>query len=248
MQIHANTAEDKLLLSKAYDAIELSERRGTPRFVGFLNEHEAQLLRTNISPHRDAGFYGGYPDAVRVMFGAGAEESDYPITALLFTHRPEFGLSHRDYLGALMALGIRRDVIGDILVDTGRAVIFFTDEIVPYILANVDRIGRVGVKIAYADVGDLPQQDEGEERVLTLSSLRLDAFVAAACNLSREKAAQLIRSDMVTVDHVIENGAAANLKEGSAVTVRGYGKMILTALLGTSRKGKQRAAIRYFGK
>ena len=248
MQGYTNSAEDKLLLSRAYDAIELSERRGIPRFVGFLNEHEAGLLRDNISPRRDTGFWGGYPDAERVMFGAGAAEEDYPITALEFTHRSEFTLTHRDYLGALMAAGIRRDTVGDILTGEGRAVIFFTDDIVPYILSNIDRIGRVGVKVAVDDPLDLPARDMGEELVLTLSSLRLDVFVAAACNLSREKAAQLIRSDMVMVDHVINNGVSSNLSEGSVVTVRRYGRFILTAVLGSTRKGKLRAAVRYYGK
>lgn len=243
-----NSAEDKLLLSKAYDALELAERRSAPRFVGFLNEHEAAFLQANISPRQDADYYGGYDGAVRVMFGAGAAREDFPITALQFSHRPEYPLSHRDYLGALMALGIRRDTVGDILVDDDRAVIFFTDEIVPFVLSNVDRIGRVGVRVGYADTDDLPRQDEGEERVLTLSSLRLDAFVAAACGLSRDKAAQLIRSDMVTVDHVIHNGASDVLSVGAAVTVRRYGKFILTALPGTTRKGKLRITIRYFGK
>lgn len=248
MQGRINSAEDKLLLSRAYDAIELSERRGTPRFVGFLNEHEAGLLRANISPRMDIGFWGGYPDAERVMFGAGAQESDYPVTAIEFTHRPEFKLSHRDYLGALMALGIRRETVGDILAGEGRAVIFFTDDIVPFIMANVDMIGRVGVRTAYADPQDLPPRDEGEEMILTLSSLRLDVFVAAACNLSREKAAQLIRSDMVTVDHVTNNGVSSNLPEGSSVTVRRYGRFILSSILGSTRKGKLRAAVRYYGK
>ncbi len=248
MQNNRNSAEDKLLLAKAYDAIELAERRSTPRFMGFLNEHESAFLRANISPRQDVDYFGGYDGAVRVMLGASADRADYPITPLVFTHRPEFSLSHRDYLGALMALGIRRETVGDILVEEGRAVIFFTDEIVPFILANVDRIGRVGVKVGYADVGDLPRQDEGEERVLTLSSLRLDAFVAAACCLSREKAAQLIRSELVTVDHVIQNGTAFTLSEGAAVTVRRYGKFILTAVLGSTRKGKLRLSVRYFGK
>lgn len=236
------------MLNRAYDAIELAERRRVPRFVGFLNEHESAFLRTNISPRQDVEYYGGYDDAVRVMLGAGAEREDYPITALEFSHKPEYPLSHRDYLGALMALGIRRDTVGDILVDNDRAVIFFSDEIVPFVLSNVDRIGRVGVRVGYADTDHLPRQDEGEERVLTLSSLRLDAFVAAACGLSREKAAQLIRSETVAVDHVIRNGTSDILSEGVAVTVRGYGKYILTALLGTSRKGKLRISIRYFGK
>lgn len=243
-----NSPQDKLLLAKAYDAIELSERRSSPRFVGFLNEHEAAFLRANLPHGREDCFFGGYPDAIRVMFGAGAAQDDYPITALAFTHRPEFTLSHRDYLGALTALGIRRETIGDILVDTGRAVVFFADEIVPFVLANVDKVGRVGVRVEYADPADLPLPDEGEERMLTLSSLRLDAFVAAACCLSREKAAQLIRTDMVTLDHAPACDTARTLCEGACVTVRGYGKYILSAMLGTSRKGKLRIAIRYFGK
>ncbi len=80
---YTNNAEDKLLLSRAYDAIELSERTGCPRFLGFLNEHEQLYLRDNISPKRDIMFYGGYPDATRVMLGASADEYSFPIVALI---------------------------------------------------------------------------------------------------------------------------------------------------------------------
>ena len=240
-------AQDKLLLSRAYDAVELYERRGAPRFVGFLNDREAAFLRDNISSKRQISFFGGHPDAERVMFGAGADDGDFPITALEFTYKPEYRLTHRDFLGALMALGIRREAVGDILTGSGRTVVFFTDEIAPYILSNVDKVGRVGVRVGYADLSELPEGDKGEERVITLSSLRLDAFVAAACDLSREKAARLIKADLVTVDHAINNGVAFNLSEGSSVAVRGYGKYIIKAVLGTSRKGKLRIAAVHFG-
>ena len=242
-----DNSSDKLLLSKAYDAIELYERRGIPRFTSFLNEHESSFLRANISPRREICFYGGYPGAERLMLGAGADEDAFPITALEFRYRPEYELGHRDFLGSLMALGIRREVVGDILCEPGRAVVFFADEIVPYILSNIEKIGRVGVKVGYADTASLPKGDEAEERVLTLSSLRLDAFVAAVCYLSREKASSLIKSDMVAVDHVIENGVAFNLKEGAVVTVRKYGRFILSAVLGDTRKGKLRIKIKHFG-
>ena len=242
-----DSPEDKLLLSRAYDAIELSERRGVPRFLGFLNEHEAAFLKNNISSRLDIGFYGGYPDAERVMLGAGAEEQDYPIVALEFGYRPEFRLGHRDFLGALMALGVRRETVGDILVGEGRAVAFFTAEIAPFILANVDKIGRVGVRVTYADLGELPEGDKGEERVFTLSSLRLDAFVAAACGLSRDRAAKLIKADMVAVDHVIQSDVARQLREGCAVTVRRYGKFILSAVLGSTKKDRLRVAVIHYG-
>ena len=238
--------EDKLLLSRAYDAINLADRRGIPRFLGFLNEHESAYLKANISPRQEISFYGGYPGAARLMLGAGAETEDFPITAIEFHYRKEDKLRHRDFLGALMAQGIRRETVGDILTGDGRAVVFFTDEIVPYILANVDRIGRVGVKLSYADLTDLPEGDTAQEKDYSLSSLRLDAFIAAACGLSREKAARAIKSELVAVDHVTVTEVSANLKEGAAVAVRGYGKYILASVGGLSRKGRLRVTIQHY--
>lgn len=242
----SSAPEDKLLLSRAYDAIELSQRIGAPRFLGFLNEHESIFLRQNLPKRADISFFGGFPDAVRLMLGASAEEADFPITALEFRYKPEFELRHRDFLGALTALGIRREVIGDILTSPGRTVVFFSDEIVPYILSQVEKIGRVGVKISYADTSQLPVPDDAEERVFTLSSLRLDAFTAAAARLSRDKAARLIKSETVMVDHVMQNSVSFMLYEGAVITIRKYGKYVLSAVLGESRKGRLRVAVRHF--
>jgi RNA-binding protein YlmH len=241
-----NQAEDKLLLSRAYDAIELAGRRGIPRFLGFLNEHESAYLRANISPRTEILFFGGYPGATRLMLGAGAGTGDFPITAIEFRYRKEDELRHRDFLGALMAQGIRRETVGDILTGEGRTVVFFTDEIVPYLLANVDRIGRVGVKLGYADTDNLPKGDTAEEKDYTLSSLRLDAFVAAVCGISREKAARVIRSEQVAVDHVTVTELSAQLSEGATITVRGYGKFILASVGGLSRKGRLRVTIQHY--
>ena len=159
-------------------------------------------------------FYGGYEGATRLMMGAGAEEELFPIAALEFTYKAEFDLRHRDFLGALTAQGIRRETVGDILTGQGRTVVFVREEIAPYLLTEVDQIGRVGVKVGYADINDLPVPNDIEELVWTLSSLRLDAFVACAAHLSREKAARLIKSEMVTVDHVTVTEVSKMLKDG----------------------------------
>lgn len=243
---NTNSAEDRLLLSKAYDAIELSERTGCPRFLGFLNEHETAYLRANISQKRDVRFYGGYPEAVRLMMGVNAGEHDFPITALEFSYRREFDLRHRDFLGSLMGLGLRRDAVGDILCEKGRAVVFVCDDVADFILSQIEKIGRVGVRIGYADSGDLPVPDDVEELCFTLSSLRLDAFVAAAANLSREKAARLIRSELVMIDHVVVTDVSAVLHEGAAVVIRKHGKYVLSENLGFSRKGKIRVAVKRY--
>lgn len=241
-----NTAEDKLLLSRAYDAIELSERTGAPRFLGFLNEHELSYLRANISLRRDVTYFGGYPDAVRLMMGACAEEYSFPIVPLEFTYKPEFDLRHRDFLGSLMGLGLRRDTIGDILCEQGRAVVFVREDVADYVMTQVDKIGRVGVKVGYGDITDLPVPDDIEKLSFTLGSLRLDAFVAAATNLSREKSARLIKSELVMIDHVICTDVSANLTEGATVTIRKYGKFVLSAILGLSRKGRLRVSVKRY--
>ena len=239
-------AEDKLLLDKAYDAIYLAERRNIPRFLGFLNEHESLYVRQHLPKSADITFFGGYPEAVRLMMGASADEDSFPITALEFCYREQDDLRHRDFLGSLMAMGIRRDTLGDILTGKGRTVIFVRDDIVPFLLSDVDKIGRVGVKVSYADVDDLPIPDDIEELLFTLSSLRLDAFVAAAAHLSRDKAARLIKNELVTVDHVTDTEVSSQLKEGMTVTIRKHGKYVLAELRGTSKKGKLRLSVKHY--
>lgn len=246
MSGNTGAAEDKLLLSRAYDIIELAGRTGSGKFTAFLNEHESLYLRQNLPKRADILFYGGYGGAVRVMLGASAAEDDFPITALEFTYRPEFELRHRDFLGSLMALGVRRDTVGDILTERGRAVVFVKDEIAPFILSQVDKIGRVGVKIGYADLSRLPEAEDFDELIYTLSSLRLDAFVAHAANLSRDKAARLIKNELVMVDHVVCDSVSRLLHEGATVTIRKYGKFVLTETLGYSKKGKLKAAVRHY--
>lgn len=239
-------AEDRLLLSKAYDAIELSERRHKPRFLPFLNEHESLYLKNHISEKENITFFGGYDDAIRVMFGAGADKDAFPITPLEFTYRREYSLRHKDFLGSLMGLGLERSSVGDILTSDGRTVVFVRSEIAPFILSHLNKIGRVGVKVKKCEADDLPASADFETSVLTLSSLRLDAFVSAVTHLSREKSAALIKSEAVMVDHVIEDSVSAFLKEGGTITIRKYGKFVFAEDLGFSKKGKAKIAVKHY--
>ncbi len=182
----------------------------------------------------------------REKLGASADEYSFPIVALMFSYKPEFDLRHRDFLGSLMALGLRRDTIGDILCEKGRVVVFVRDDVADYVLTQVTQIGRVGVSITYADLTDLPVPDDIEELSFTLSSLRLDAFVAAVTNLSREKAARLIRSELVMIDHVVSTDVSKPLHEGATVTIRKYGKYVLSANSGLTRKGRLRVSVKHF--
>ena len=237
--------DDGLLLRKADDEIELSFRYGKPAFLGFLNEHESRLLKDNLKADF-ISFYGGHENAVRLMMGVNAEKDDYPISVLKFSYREEDALAHKDFLGALMGLGLNRNVIGDILVNKKEAYVFVKSENADFIIQQTDKIGRCGVKISFAQTDEITFEERSETSILTLSSLRLDVFISAVCNLSREKASRLIKAEMVSVNHYITDNNSKLLNEGDTVTARKYGKFVFEKTLGFSRKGKYKVKIKHY--
>lgn len=239
--------EDKLLLSKAQDTIYLSQKRYSPCFLGFLNEHEASLLKGNLYLDDTCMFWGGYDDAQRVMFGANvSDKSEFPFTALKFSFKNEYKLSHRDFLGSLMALHIDRSVIGDILTFDGEAIVFVKNEIVTLIESEIRKIGRVGVKVARADISDIEYESEYDELSYTVSSLRLDVFVSAVCSVSRDKSQALIKSDFVSLNHNVENNASKIISVCDVITIRKYGKFVFAEDCGLSKKGKIKIKVKHF--
>ncbi len=239
--------EDKLVVSKAKDTIYLSEKRFSPAFYGFLNEHESSLIRNTVFLPDECLFWGGYDNAKRVIFGSGVSTTEeFPLSALSFKYRSEFELSHRDFLGSLMALGIERSTIGDIIVNDGQAIVFVKDDIVPFIKQEVRKIGRVGVKITDYDLSDFTYEDEFDEMTFTISSLRLDVFVSALCKISRDKACKLIESELVTINHQTQTSNSKTLCVSDVVTIRKYGKFVFAENNGFSKKGKIKVLVKHF--
>ncbi len=246
MNYNLNT-EDKLVISKAKDTIYLAEKRYSPAFYGFLNEHESSLIRNTLFLSDECLFWGGYDNAKRVMFGSGVVSNEqFPLSALCFKYKKEFELSHRDFLGSLMALGIERSTIGDIIVKDGQSIVFVKNDIVPFIKQEIRKIGRVGVKITDYDLSDFTYDDEFDEITFTISSLRLDVFVSALCKVSREKACKLIESEMVTVNHQTQTDNSKKLCVSDVLTIRKYGKFVFAENNGFSKKAKIRVLVKHF--
>ena len=238
---------DKLIVSKAKDTVYLAQKRYSPCFYGFLNEHESRLVKDCGHLEDDCVFWGGYDGAQRLVFGAGVYSTDeFPIVALKFLYKKEFSLTHRDFLGSLMALGIERATIGDILVFDGEAIVFVKADIAEYIKQEVSKIGRVGMKIIEQDINSIEYAHQFDEITFTASSLRLDIFVASLCHLSREKAQQLIKSDLVTLNHVIENNVSKTLCVSDIITIRKFGKFMFAEDSGFSKKGKHKVLVKHF--
>ncbi|MCM1053908.1 MAG: YlmH/Sll1252 family protein [Bacteroides sp.] len=225
----------------------LGEKTFAPRFSGFLTEREQRLAETAAySAGVSCAFWGGHEAASRKMFSAPAvENEDFPLEAVTFFFREKDKLTHRDFLGAIMSLGLKRDRIGDIAVTEGGAVVFASKNASLLISSEMEKVGRVGVRAEAGINIPLPQQ-EFEEISAVIASPRIDALVAAACSISREKAAALIKSGGVTLGGAELGSPSKNVDEGESFSVRGYGKFIFSRLGIATKKGKNHALIQKY--
>lgn len=191
--------------------------------------------------------FGGYEDAERKMLIYLPDylddnwlfEEESPITCLRCTFYEGDTPTHRDFLGALMGLGISRDCIGDICVDTSSCDFFLTSDIAPYILQNFTSAGRAKLRISKIPIQDATiHKPEIKEIKDTLASLRLDGVVSSGFRISRSLAAQYITAGKVSIDGLICEKPDKTIAEGAKISLRGMGKIRLVAVNGETKKGR----------
>lgn len=175
-------------------------------------------------------------------------DSSAYVQALRLTYQQKFNkLGHRDVLGALMGLGISRQKVGDIVVLEDFIDIVVDASMSAYIAANLDKVGRAGVRVMPIDLDALAEQAPVLRRVEdSVKSLRLDALIAAAYHLSRQEAQQLIKSGIVRVNYREVQQTSDTLTEGDLVSVRGKGRFILEAVEGETKKARIRIVLSHF--
>ncbi len=233
--------DSELLPARIKDLIHLCYKTAVPKFLGFLTPNEAAVAIKQLSVKDKFNFFGGYNGAERTVLGILPDWCDdpiYPITAFTFTYRECDTLTHRDFLGALMALGISRETVGDILVEQGRAVVFVLSDVSKFVSSQISKIGNVGVKITEGFVEPLPQTAKKQEFVTTVSSTRLDCVVASLCGLSRKDAAQKIEDGYVSVNSIVREKSTYAVLQGDTVTVRQKGRFEVSSCEEHSKKGR----------
>ncbi len=230
---------DDVFIRKMQDVFRLSEKYHTPRFSKFLDGAEqAALKREGIF---GGTLFGGYDGAERCVLGAfpdwqEPEEDLFPIKALFIRKKYERELSHRDYLGTVLSLGIERNKIGDILVTDLGAYVFVLEDIAEFILDNVSKVSGCGVEITICslDSVSVPEKRFCELNVVA-GSLRLDAVVAAMLKVSRNDAKAMILSGKVSVNHTEISNGDFMIKENDLLSVRGFGRAELSEIGGKTR-------------
>lgn len=246
--------DTKLLKAKISDLFDLCDKHCEMKFSGFLDGGEAAVIEDDfrIPYGYNTMFFGGYDDAERKMFGVfpqwqEADKMEFPISIIRFDV-PKFRvLTHRDYLGTMMSLGLERSRLGDILVDDEGAYSFVSSDIADYVVRNVNKIANVGVKGHIVDISDFtPPMPKTAEKMCVCASLRLDAVVAATLNLSRTNAEKLIASGYVKVNHRETLDRSKQIEVGNLLSVRNYGRFILKDTGNNTRKGRLHIIVEKF--
>ncbi len=225
----------------------------TNTFTLFLDPLQLeQAMRAGFETGVANEFYGGYPDAERSMAVFKPEEAsaaDWPIACIKLNYNRRYGeLKHRDVLGAAIGLGIGRELLGDILLDQEYALLFCTQEIAPFLLANFESAGSVHVKPQLCDGAQNIPPPRGHFIRATVPSMRLDAVLAAGHRISRQKAQNLIGQQRVRVNYKLETRNEFLLKANDLVSVRGLGRIKILEEQGITRKGRQAVTIFVYDK
>lgn len=243
----AQTSEDRLLLAKLWDKINAGIRKNIPSNTGFLSPREQELTRYLFGEPEGLYAFGGWEEAERKMLVYLPEyltedalwEEDGPCACLRATFFQGDSLSHRDFLGALMAAGIARETLGDICVGKGSCDFFVTSEIAPYILQNFTSAGRTKLRLERIPLKEAAiPEPEVKEIKDTLASLRLDSVIASGFRIGRSLAAQYVSAGKAAIDGLPCEKPDKAVTEGMKISVRGLGKLRLAAVNGKTKKDR----------
>ena len=243
----AQNPEDKVLLAKVWDKIQTGMRKNIIATSPFLSLRELELTRFLFGSMEGLHYFGGYPDAERKMLvylpdyldETALTDPDSPIVCLHATFHEGDTPNHRDFLGALMGVGITRASLGDICVSKGSCDFFITAQIAPYILQNFTGAGRTKVHLEQIPLEDVViAPPETKQLKDTLASLRLDSVISSGFRIGRSLAAQYITAGKAAIDGLPCEKPDKSVTEGMKISVRGLGKIKLTSIGGQTKKGR----------
>lgn len=219
----------------------------SPKLTDFLDPREQEIVSSVIGEHLEVkvSFSGGgkdterkrallYPEYYQI------EEEDFQLTLFEVQYASKFiTLQHRQVLGSLMSLGLKRNKFGDIRFHHDTVQFICASETSDYLRANFYEIGRAKISLNELEVNQfIPNIEDVQEIITTVTSLRLDVVGAAIYNLSRQRVQPLITNGLVKVNWKVVDSTSFECREGDTLSIRGYGRSKLTSIEGRTKKDR----------
>lgn len=245
--------EDRLLVSKMLDQIALCSKRNKIQNTDFLDSRQKLLLEKVLKTNKIKNYiiFGGFEDAERNVIIFYPEkwikeivEKNYSsvmqVVEVLLPNDLRGKYTHRDYLGGLMKLGLKREKIGDIVVWEEGAHIIVLNEIVPFLEQHLSTLIRFQKsQISIKEISEIHKCVINKEEIeIIVSSTRLDNIVSELCKTSRTKAEEIIRAERVFVNYETVTKDSKTINVGDKITIRGKGKFEIVEQVGNTKKGR----------
>lgn len=247
--------EEELFQKRLKELASIADRRSIVTFTDFLNLNELNIFQLT---YKDLSFvacrpFGGYESAERQIIAfipdALSYGYDYPISCIKIrpvNEKYADRLTHRDYLGALLNLGIARSMLGDILIDGVTALVFCLERMEMFITENLTRVKHTNVVCEPMDYENLDYKPKYELVRGSVSSVRLDSLLGVAFGASRSSLVGMIEGGKVFVNGKLITSNGYKLKENDIVSARGLGRFCYLGVTSETRKGRMWAEIKKF--
>ena len=245
--------EDKLLIAKLIDKIQIEEKQNKLVYTNFLDTYQKNIVEKTLKQlnKENVIFYGGYDNSERTICiiypeklkNISKEILGEGILEIIRINLPKesFGkFVHRQYLGALMKIGLQREKIGDILVEENGADIIVMKEISKYIKENIGELTRFSkAKIEILKIENLRKVTIKKQEIkVIVSSLRLDNIVSELTKTSRKNAEEIIKQERVFINYELQTKNTKHVKEKDKITIRGKGKFEIKEIVGETKNGR----------
>lgn len=246
---HIST-ENKEIARRVIDLCEIVAKTRSIQCTDFYNPFEVKELSSLINTYDTISFslIGNedseskailiYPDYMNEV-----DAADF--VSLIRINKKDYDIAHKDVLGSLLSLGIKREKVGDIIINDGAIYFYIRNEILDYVLLNLDKIKNYGVELEVIDLETpLAREIDYEEKLVTCASARLDLLLANVYNLSRSDAKNAIEAGLVKVNYKVTYKISEVLEVGDMVSMRRRGRFIVGDYLGLSKKDKLKLIIK----
>lgn len=234
----------KYIGEKVSDKVEQFYNSGKVVSTNFLDPSEIVQVLGELR-YVEHFLWGGFEEAERKVVLIGAEnlaELNCEVTEFITVIRVQINngtLTHRAVLGSVLGLGIKREMLGDIIVQNDLCDIIISRTIAEYVLNNLKAIGRDKVSVKEISFEELiVPEDSSKEIKTTVSSLRVDSVISAGYGIAREKSSALIKGELVKLNHIVIKSPVKQVHEGDIISVRGKGRLEIREIGGTSKSGR----------